>query len=1190
MTHMTDFSLAYMAEDFANVKQAYGGVFPSLERRGLIAGRGVKSSLVVVQSRGEPQATQQQEEKLRHLSLIHGYFHKDDGEDGNVYNFLGVPALGSNAAKARAVQRMADVMLAKFDEVTQAVHTDANSGDSATVINPRAVLFWVMRFTLPASLMYVARNCNPEITRNVFEAFDTAVFERFVDNSRLSETAWLKAYRSREGERAAPASLRMQFNLSLRQAGFAVTSLANTCDAAFIGASAKSMLLSQDILEASAPPDTEGQWLASMHNGPYARAIGRVRHELESDDHAMHYLDTYLTPVGDARGGTMGDTNAQSTLTKYLHRKRFDELKEHLPNLPAGITDGRTERLGDVLYHHRFRNGDDPVPDDQKPWYQVASQLYSMGQGGGISTGVFNCYPKPDVVTDEVFCYATLHASLGVGWYDDEKETCVCTFCFQRIHTFDKAHVLYCRGSSLTSTLSARSVAAARRYLCTEFPDTFLIDKGGPLVKPGAPDSPARFADLGILFTRDHTRFDVDFTWINNEGSDIAGKHHPAQIFAPAVKGEMDKARRYEANGVEKVVHFVAISTNGVAGDGTRNLLSELGHRASRAAPYHKKFLREELITGIKTAIGCARQTFLYHLWTACTQCAAPWIADGRDGSRDKPYVITYPTGLGRWVPLPMRHPFAPVTLTAAQKELKRDNPRHYEFTAEEAAQAAAEIRGIQTMSGIAEAIRTAGARNPYLIRAMAREIQAIVRDTINRLARSHAAGEQVQLYDAGAEPHPSRPAAPRRRLPGAEDRRRASAVLGAAAQATRAAVAARTPPRDARVDRARAATAAAAATVGTSAFHRWRGRVNVTRLCEILAQAGIQITQVVDEHRLRALAIDVLPMVGRYNWDAEQFQETQSDEADSDGDEGDDTESDDSYDDSKRRGASRRRKRRTASTTLQSRVRQLFEAHTHGEAAPNNTGRRIAVGIPVLRRVVGGEYQPELRTLITEGRRRLARLGVILDTTQARPQTVTHAIRWLLTPVEDNAQTGGANTSRGQAERSSPEGDGPDDAGASAANTDTGQAERGNPEGDRPPTFPPGTRFQIRGDFRCRRRRGRTGWLPSGEPYWVPTKGCYEYGARLESTRSTIQEPVREVAARTERVKFRAPLLGSVSIIERGTTATEDGTAEETEEQQTEPIAPETTSGIQGGLETEEGDADEDSHGDGPASKRGRR
>ena len=51
--------------------------------------------------------------------------------------------------------------------------------------------------------------------------------------------------------------------------------------------------------------------------------------------------------------------------TKYLHKKRYGELKEHLPKLFNGVTDGETEELGDVLYHHRFRDGNDAVPDDQ---------------------------------------------------------------------------------------------------------------------------------------------------------------------------------------------------------------------------------------------------------------------------------------------------------------------------------------------------------------------------------------------------------------------------------------------------------------------------------------------------------------------------------------------------------------------------------------------------------------------------------------------------------------------------------------------------------------------------------------------------------------------------------------------------------------------------------------------------------
>jgi len=143
----------------------------------------------------------------------------------------------------------------------------------------------------------------------------------------------------------------------------------------------------------------------------------------------MEYMNTYLTPAEDNVHGTAGDAKAQSTLTKYLHKKRYGELKEHLPKLPNGVTDGETEELGDVLYHHRFRDGNDPVPDDQKPWFQVASMRCSMGQSGGISSGVFNCYPKPGLITDEVFCHAVMHNSLGIGWYDDEKETACTAVC-----------------------------------------------------------------------------------------------------------------------------------------------------------------------------------------------------------------------------------------------------------------------------------------------------------------------------------------------------------------------------------------------------------------------------------------------------------------------------------------------------------------------------------------------------------------------------------------------------------------------------------------------------------------------------------------------------------------------------------------------------------------------------------------
>jgi len=256
------------ADDFTRVKADYGGVFPSLERRGLIAGKGLKSSLVVVQSHGEPLPTQQQRERLRELSLILGYFHEEDSADGNVYNFLGVPALGSKAAKAAAVEKMANSMIGKFDEVAHAVHTEANSGIEATIKNPRATLHWVMRYTLPAALMHVARNCDPEFTRCVFEAFDGKVQERFVENTRLADTAWLGAYRARYGELAVPPSLSAQLNLSLRQAGFAVTSLSKTCDSAFIGAAAKSMNSSKHLLEASSPGDNDEGWHAILHKGP----------------------------------------------------------------------------------------------------------------------------------------------------------------------------------------------------------------------------------------------------------------------------------------------------------------------------------------------------------------------------------------------------------------------------------------------------------------------------------------------------------------------------------------------------------------------------------------------------------------------------------------------------------------------------------------------------------------------------------------------------------------------------------------------------------------------------------------------------------------------------------------------------------------------------------------------------------
>ena len=168
-----------------------------------------------------------------------------------------------------------------------------------------------------------------------------------------------------------------------------------------------------------------------------------------------------------------------------------------------------------------------------------------MGQSGGISSGVFNCYPKPGLITDEVFCHAVMHNSLGFGWYDDEKETRVCTYCYQRIHALDKTHVLYCRGSSLTTTLSAWSVGAMRRHLCMEFSNAFAVDKGCPLVKAATEDSPmARYADMGVVSTRTRERYDIDFTWVNNEGILIASNHPPSSINAPAMRGGERRTRQ----------------------------------------------------------------------------------------------------------------------------------------------------------------------------------------------------------------------------------------------------------------------------------------------------------------------------------------------------------------------------------------------------------------------------------------------------------------------------------------------------------------------------------------------------------------------------------------------------------------------------------------------------------------------
>jgi hypothetical protein len=168
------------------------------------------------------------------------------------------------------------------------------------------------------------------------------------------------------------------------------------------------------------------------------------------------------------------------------------------------------------------------------------------------------------------------------------------------------------------------------------------------------------------------------------------------------------------------------------------------------------------------------------------------------------------------------------------------------------------------------------------------------------------------------------------------------------------------------------------------------------------------------------------------------------------------------------RRGAQGQR-RREAVATLRDRVEQLFEEHDRGQAIPNVSGRRIAAGIPVITRDPEGKYHAELLPLITEGITRLTRLGVSLDINLVRPQTITHAIRWLL----DGARVGG-------------------------------------PESSRPPSFPPGTRVRLE-------REGLTVQLRTGKPCWI-SGNRFQYNVQMETEHGThrltsIRAPLRDDA-----------------------------------------------------------------------------
>ena len=168
----------------------------------------------------------------------------------------------------------------------------------------------------------------------------------------------------------------------------------------------------------------------------------------------------------------------------------------------------------------------------------------------------------------------------------------------------------------------------------------------------------------------------------------------------------------------------------------------------------------------------------------------------------------------------------------------------------------------------------------------------------------------------------------------------------------------------------------------------------------------------------------------------------------------------------------------------LRSRINQLLKARNRDEARICTTGRRIADGIPVIWRDQNGQLQPPgLRPLIDAGVERLAEQGVVMDVSQARPQTITHACRWILglqPPI------------------SAPTGD------------------------DIPPSFPPGSPFRVKSTAERVRpdMRGQTGRLTSGRPSWHSHMNCYRYHVELQE-----HEERRACPGESRRIYLRAPL-----------------------------------------------------------------